>query len=311
MATAHFRHVRISAIDLRDTTYLLSPAAESPDAALRESIRTHGILFPPLLQEMEPDHFIIVSGRKRILAALEVTEADTLPCLVVPAGSSALSIYALLLEHSLIGGSLSTAQQIAFFAALLRSCSIEEALPLFKKLGHPPNSHQLVRLLTLRNLSAPALNGLHDGILSYNGALKMIMLSARDQSTLMDIITRLRLGGSKQQKLIELCTELIMRKNEDLGTILHPFFSRQEPGQPENIPQQSAALLKWLQNENFPRSSTAERKFSRIVRRLELPPNVHVRHTPAFEDDGVTLCLDFPDPDSMREAWTRIMKIME
>lgn len=311
MATAHFRPVPIPAIDLRDTTYLLSPAAESPDAALRESIRAHGILFPPLLLETQPDHFIIVSGRKRILAAVEVTKTDTLPCLVVPAGSSALSIYALFLEHALIGGRLTAAQQTAFFAGMLCSCSIEEALPLFEKLGHPPNRHQLERLLTLRDLSVSALSGLHDGILSYNSALKMVRLSAGDQGTLMDIIIRMRLGGSKQQKIIELSTELIMRKNKDLRTILHPFFSRQEPEQPENIPQQAAALLKWLHSENFPRSSGAEREFSKIVRRLELPPNVRVLHTPAFEDDGVTLCLDFPDPDSMREAWTRIREIME
>lgn len=310
MASAYFRPVRISSIDLRDTTYLLSPVEESPDEALRVSIRTFGILFPPLLLERETDHFIIVSGRKRIQAALEVQDPDTLPCLIVPAGSPVLFVYTVLLEHSLIGGQISMAQQIAFFAGLLRTCPIEEALPLFGKLGHPPNRHKLDRLLSLRNLSVPALTALHEGVLSSNSAHKMVKLSSNDQDTLIDIITRLHIGGSKQQKLIELCTELIMRKNEDLRTILLPFLSRRETEQPENIPQQSAALLKWLQNENFPRSSAAEREFNRLVRQLELPPNVQVRHTPAFEDEAVTLCLDFPDPDSMREAWTRIRKIM-
>lgn len=309
-STACFSPVKASSIDVHDTTYLLSPVQEFPDDVLRESIRTFGILCPPLLQEKERGRFIIASGRKRIMAALEVLDADAILCRLVPPGSPAPAVYAILLEHSLTGGEMSIAQQIAFFDGLLQTCSMDDAQPLWARLGHRPGRNGLAELLSLKALARPALVALHRGILSFNSARKTVRLAPGDQQTLVDIITRLQLGGSKQQKLIELCTELIMRRKEDLQTILQPFFSREESGQPENIPQRSAALLQWLHNENFPSSDAAEREFARFVQQLGLPPNAEVRHTPAFEDDAVTLCLRFPDPESMRTSWVRLQEIM-
>lgn len=310
MTTPDIRPINVSSIDRHDVSYLLSPGQESPDAALRESVRRYGILFPPLLLEKDRDRFVILSGRKRIQAAMEAGGADIIPCLVIPGDSPPLFVYTVLLEHALIGGSLSPAQQIAFFSGLLRSCSLDDGLPLFARLGHPPHKHRLVELLSLRDLAPAALTALHHGILSLGNARKIMGMAPGDQAALIDLVTRLRLGGSRQQKLIELCTELIMRRNEDLRTILQPFLSGQEAGQPENVPQQAAALLKWLHNETFPRSSTAEQEFNRFAHQLELPANIRILHTPAFEDETVTLCLDFPDRNALREAWERIRTLV-
>ncbi|MDD3618616.1 MAG: ParB N-terminal domain-containing protein [Desulfobulbaceae bacterium] len=308
--TPAIRPINISSIDRHDAAYLLSPRQEYPDAALRESVRRYGILFPPLLLERDRDRFVILSGRKRIQAALEAGGSDSIPCLVIPGNSPPLFVYTVLLEHAMIGGSLSPAQQVAFFSGLLRDCPLEDGLPLFAKLGHPPHRHRLIELLSLRDLAPAAMTALHQGILSLGNARKIITMAPGDQTTLVGLITRLRLGGSRQQKLIELCIELIMRRNEDLQTVLQPFLSGQEAGQPENVPQQAAALLKWLHNEAFPRSSTAEQQFDRFAHQLELPANIRILHTPAFEDETVTLCLDFPDRSALREAWERIRKLV-
>ena len=309
-SAADHRSLAVSAIDLADRTYFLSPEDEQPPPRLVDSIREYGILHPPLVQQQSAGRYIVVAGWKRLLTAVTLLHWDSVPCIVVPAHCSALHLYSFLLEQSLEGNPLSLVEQCAFFANLRKTCTVEDILPLLAKLGHKPNKHQLDELLGLRKLAQTAQLALHRGILNYTSGRKLLRLSQADQETLVAMITRFQLGGSKQQKLIDQGTELLRRDRKELKDITTPFLEKMDMSRQENIPQQAAALLDWLHEQCFPRSVLAENEFSRCVAQLNLPSTMRIGHSPFFEEDSVTLALTFADWVSLQKSLPAIHHIL-
>lgn len=305
------RVIPVTCLDLVDTRYLLSPRDEHPGRELVASIREYGLLHPPLVKETEPDHFIIVAGRKRTKAFLQTPSINALPCLVAPPEKSDLEIHTLLFEYISTEGSLSIIEQVAFLEKTMSVSSPDQTLPFLDKLGHKATRHSLNQLLELRNLSSAVQLALHEGIITLNSAQKMHGLSREDQIATIRIIRQLGFGGSKQQQLIQMVTELIRRRNKTLDQILTDFPAPEDTSKNPNIPQNAAALLRWLHNECSPQLTETETRFKRNVARLELPASFKVLHSPSFEDDRLTLSINFPDWQSMQQVLDRIKSEMK
>lgn len=309
-STHQFLSVPLSLIDYKDSTYRLTLWEDSPDEALLNSVNRFGILHPPILRHKGNNSYCIVSGRKRIAAVEQLALEEAVLCRIIPENINKTVIFSLILEEAERGRLLSITEQIIFFEKLIKTSSMMEAIPLLEQLGYKPQKHTLDNLLKLRSLSEPALLALHRGTLQIKNARKLLNLTETDQILIIQFINMLNLGGSKQQKLIELCIELTKRKNISLEKILANAPATDEQEQPMNIPQHGAALLLWLQNECFPRLSQAENDFQRQVARHNLPSNAHIAHTPAFEDKNITLTLRFTDWHSLDEVLPEINKLM-
>lgn len=308
---AAYRPLAASAIDLEDRTYFLSPGEDQPSRQLVSSIRAYGILAPPLVLGQEEGMHIVIAGWKRLKTAITLLNWEQVPCFVVPPGCANQDIYALILEQSLLGSPLSPAQQSTFLAKLCGCCDGEVTLQLLARMGYKPTSHQLDDLLALQELAKAALLALHHGTLNLVSAKKLLAHSLADQEALVMLISRLQLGCSKQLKLIELGTELLCREGGSMTEILAPFLASLETSRQNNIPQQAAALLSWLHEQCFPRSSRAKNEFDKKVAQLNLPAALNIEHTPSFEDDSVTLTLKFQDWQSLQEALPGVRQVLE
>lgn len=75
---AGYQPVKLSALEVERPL-------PSPDRALTESIRRHGVLQPVLVQA-RGEHFVLVTGAQRVAAAMEL-ELETIPARILPAGS--------------------------------------------------------------------------------------------------------------------------------------------------------------------------------------------------------------------------------
>lgn len=307
--TPYFDHRDINSIDLSDRTYRFSPLPETkPDDALMASIGQFGILHPPMLRQ-KGGNVIVASGRKRIMAARQLGLESVL-CLLIPETVDDRFLYSLLIEEAVYGSRLSLIEQARLFDRFLQNMPPGEALPLLKKLGHKPQKYILEELLSLLSLCQSAVSAVHLGKISLKTALKMQRLSTENQEVVAHIITSLSLGGSKQGKLIDYCTELIMRTNIPLRQLLGKFIADDEPAnRDDNIPQKTGALLLWLHNQCFPRSVEADNAFKKSVAALNLPENVHLGHSPSFEEETVTLSVRLSDLDTARQVLPEILKI--
>ncbi len=278
-----------------------------PDTELLESVRKYGVLHPPAIQLLN-NKYIVVSGKKRILAAKSIASKEKLLCLVVPQESPELSVYTILLEESFAGKPMSLIQQADFFNRLLQFCHIEDALPLLSRFGHKPVKYVLEDLLSLLSLGKNSLLAVHRGEILHKTARKMTKMNEADQNVITQLIQALRLGSSKQLKLVEYSTELIMRTGLPLKSLLDEFIAVDDPDNP-NIPQRAAALLGWLQKECSPRTAEAEIKFKEFTAQLRLPAHMQLKHTPSFEDDKLTLIMVFDNMKSLQHLLPEIKRI--
>ncbi|MDW7773988.1 MAG: hypothetical protein SCH71_13960 [Desulfobulbaceae bacterium] len=308
---ACFQFIAIDSIDLADRTYHLSPFEPiSPDNALFESIRQFGVLHPPIIKQ-KYNSFIVAAGRKRIMAAGQVRPGEKIMCLLIPEGAADQYVYHLLVEDTLCGGNLSLAEQARLFADLLASSPVNDVLPLLAKLGHKPQVYMLEGIVSLLSLHPAVLAAVHRGVIQLKAARNIRKLPPEDQEVLVQLITSLNLGGSKQNKLIDYSAELSLRTGEPLRELLQDFSAGHAAGGNENIPQRAAALLLWLHEKCYPRTTEAEDAFRKSVAALRLPDHMHLEHSLSFEEDNVSLSLLFPDMETVQEALPEILKITE
>lgn len=227
------------------------------------------------------------------MAMRKIKPNATIQALTLPPTAEKTDVLLLIAEQNSFRDKLSQAEQASFFKAYLEQKPLAEALPLLEKFGYKPQKHVLQSLLDLLKLDKSALIAVHEGTIALKAAPKLLKLASPDQKLLVEIIKSLHLGGSKQQKLLDYCTELLMRTNEPLSTLLTPFFEGDKLADTDNIPQKAGALITWLHKKCYPRSTVAEEEFKTSVNKLNLPNHIQLDHTPSFEDDKVILSVSF------------------
>ena len=270
------------------------------------SVRAFGFLHPPLLLELDDDRFIVLSGRKRIQVAAE--ESDTIiTALVIKRKyvDQHQLIFSTLLQHQLIGSSLSIIEQAIFFKKAMACQPAESVITLLPILGYREKSHIPAELISLLDLDPTAKLELHRGVLSQRAGKKLLLFSSADQKVLAELISALQLGGSKQQKLIEFVLELTKRLQISADELLNSWGEKEKDKQ-YNGPQKAASLLSWLQRKCSPRSVAEEENFTKFCQQLQLPPGVRLSHTLSFEDEHVTLIVDFESRKELKKKWPQI-----
>ncbi len=305
--TTQYLKIHIADIDLTDSRYSLVPfPATAPEKELQEEINTYGILQPPLLLECDDNRFIVVSGKKRIQAAA-ATESTTITSLVISRDQSVQQLYVFgaLLRHQLMGSQVSIIEQAVFFKKALDSMPAEDVLSFLPLMGYKAKSHIPDELVSLLQLTPRVQLCLHRGSLSQRTGKKLLRFSPADQQALATLVEELQLGGSKQQKLIDQVLELTKRERINAVELLGNWLEQEKDTQ-ANGPQRAASLLKWLQQKCSPRSVDEEGNFTKFCQQLQLPQGVKAEHTLSFEDDRVTLSIDFSSREQLKEKWPRI-----
>ncbi|WP_457574976.1 hypothetical protein [Desulfolithobacter sp.] len=306
-AWPQLRHIALETIDTEDLRYNLNlPDFRDPDRELCRDIARFGLLHPPLLLEKEKGRYCLLSGRKRVLALQQTRPVPkNLYGFVLSPDREPLQIFATLLRHALIGNSLSLVEQAIFFHKLTDHVRPEKAVTLLPLLGLNPRPHVLDELLRCLVLEEPIQAALHSNLVHPRIIRQLLQLSPEERMTLVSLITELRLGGSKQQRVVTLAVDLARREGVPVGDILSRW---PRPGEEANIPQLASSLLDWLHNQAHPRLMEARREFRSFCQRLELPPSVEVQHTTSFEDETTWLRFAFTTRQEAEFFWQKTGK---
>lgn len=302
--------VFLPTIDTTDIYYSICPRSNEPSIELIQHIQNFGILHPPLVQKKSNGTFSVVSGKKRIFAAQKNCLPEPITCLILPENTAPVTIFNFLLQHALIGKPLSIVEQALFFQKSLQKITKNESLQFLKILGYKTQLHQIDRILKILSFEPSLLLHLHDEIINHKALRTIEKLSFADQKELGNLITHLQLGGSKQQKLAELCYELMMRKNTSFIEIVGEWRYQIKKTDEENIPQLTNSLFQWLYQQCYPKSKKAETDFNQFIAGLELTGTVHVQHTQSFENDAVSMSIVFKDRKELQTAWEKIRNIL-
>ncbi|XCN74731.1 MAG: ParB N-terminal domain-containing protein [Candidatus Electrothrix aestuarii] len=319
--------VSLHDINLSDMNYSLNPFHQPLQENLLKSINNLGILHPPLLLKQQDSSFIILSGRRRIQAYLQCfqsssTQKDklehdekTLPALVFSSNgekgeNNPALLFTALVQHQLLSGSLSIIEQ----AVLLQKASMvlkeQEVLRLLPLLGMKPKPNVSGELVALLDLETTAQLGLHQGIIAPRSGKKLARFSLADQKQLAQLIEQFQLGGSKQQNLLDRLFQLTKRKQTSVEILISQWREKEKDKQ-LNGPQQVSSLLRWLDQQCQPRLKQAEDEFKKFNSQLQLPAGVRVEHALSFEEEQVTLSIDFSSKEELASIWPKIEALLQ
>ncbi|MCI5135527.1 MAG: hypothetical protein D3920_10750 [Candidatus Electrothrix sp. AW2] len=324
-----YRQIRLQDINLDNRRYSLHPFRQEPEQTLLQSISTFGILHPPLVLEQQDHTFIVLSGKRRIEAYLQIYNANAqenqqkkdkkyITALTLTVKETAneeteqeqLHLFTVLLQHQLLGGPLTPIEQAIFFqkaAAVLEKQNLLSFLPL---LGLKPKPHIPGELISLLDLNLSVQQGIHEGRISQRSGKKLVRFSTGDQEKLADIIHEYQLGGSKQQKLLERCFQLTKREQISVKELLDSWCDRIKEKN-LNGPQKTASLLRWLDQQYQPRLTKAEKEFKKFSAQLQLPVGVRLEHSLSFEEEQVTLHIDFSRKEELTKIWPKLEALLK
>jgi ParB family chromosome partitioning protein len=172
----------------------------------------------------------------------------------------------------------------------------EEAVTILPRLGLTAQIFQLEKLLGLADLEEPLALAIHQGRIAEKTAYELSRLPFRDRLALLDLINGLKLSVGNQRQIIAICNDLARRASTSIHAVLTaPDIMALLKMEGQNIPQQTAKLMKILHNRRFPHLTAAEEEFTHWQKTLHLPAWAGISHTPAFENDQVSLRLNFSD----------------
>lgn len=271
------------------------------------SLRSVGLINPPLVC-FRDNHFILVSGWKRVLACQEIS-------------LSPIPVYVSEEEDEL------KTFLLAFYEnwALREFNLIEKAeiLSKLKKLGEP--EEKIIRdFLPLLNI--PSTLGHLDAFLSlsrFKPELKKLIVEKNmpfpSAQLLSEFKPRVRelllpllipLGQNKQKEILEDLQE-ISRKSDIPAEKLLTSKEIQEALKSESLSplQKSDKIRLFLKRKRYPSLSSMKDSFDSLLERIEWPKEISVKPSPFFEGEDVSVSFTFRNNVEFQEHLRRLQKL--
>ncbi len=308
MSLMRISNIFFKSIDFDDTSYSLSSQPEfSVPKDLSKSIARVGLLHPPILKETSHGMYIIACGRKRLLCAKENLNLDRCGCHIIPLDVDLIETWTIIINEMQLGTPLTAVEKAVFFTKTAPIIDIEKAAKLFLPLmGLKPQVYQIKKLIKLAELEEPIRSAITSGSLDQKAAYELIPLSFRDRFALFDIINNFHLSVGNQRKIIAICKELEKRNRKAILAILSDITINEIINSSANVPQKAASIMKHLTEQLSPQLTTAEKDFKTFIRTLQLPNNATLSHSPAFENDSITLQYNFTSKNQFIEFWDKL-----
>ena len=304
------RPLQISLIDFKDFSYAVSPGREIiVDSTFKNSIARHGFLHPPIIRETVSGSYVIVTGRKRLLAFRSLyPEARECCCLIIPREVPDIDVYSVLLEDIQISRQLTPVERAIMLAKISPFADVEYIVNEFlPRMDLPADPFYITQNLMLLDLEEPIIHAIHQGLVHESVARNISSFPVSDRMALFHIMTSLRLSVNYQKKLVTTCREITSREQKSIAELLESQeVSAILNHRGANPPQKTKNLMTWLSRKHMPRSSQAEAEFASFIAAMKLPGKVSIQHTPFFEDDAVTLSITFANRKSLQDTWEKI-----
>ena len=281
---------------------------------LKASIKTVGLLNPPLLLESRAGHLAIVSGHRRTTALFELGEKE------VPAR--------ILQEHNI---SYLDALFINFFdnLATREFNSVEKGMILRRLANYLPANEILSDYMTLlslprrqsiletyisfdRDLDETLKFSLARGAISEATATALLELVPDERKAVGSLLLNLNLNMNQQKQLIEVLYDISRMDGTSISEILRakPILDILS-NDSLNRPQKTKALLTLLRSRRFPRLSRAEEVFRKGIARLGLPKKVSIQPPPYFETEFYRMEISFRNGKELKELIDHLASIKE
>lgn len=282
----------------------------APNDALIASIKRFSILRPPVIKPVwtprkSIESYEIICGHRRVAAVKKVPQITQIPCLQIDDSVDINQRLTLIAEEQMLSGPLSPIQT-ARLITMAAACVPQHNGDLFNQLTGLHSGIKRQQITGLLSLEESIRSAIHEGKCSVQTGLFLQKLTPSDRALLFDIFSKLMLNANKQRRVIDLCRIIAANRQCTIADIFKNDYPEMIDKPLDNTPQKTAFLMKSLYHSSHPLSSRAEETFSEQMKEVKLPKNCRIRHSPSFEQDTVTLEIDYPRFEDFENNWKEI-----
>ena len=270
---------------------------------------SYGQIHPILAAARGTGRDMEIHGGIFLFLALKRAGVKEIACRVLSEQTPASARFALRILHDREAYQKSPILQACLLQEAAALLPAREQLALLPLMGLKPQQHLLEERIRLLQLDENLQVALHRQVLQLKTITLLQRLAVEEQKYLLELLQRYHLGGSKQQKLVELMVELHLREGCSMADLLAEWHSTNPPV--DNLPQESQHLLQYLHNRYNPELLRAEERFNAQVRRLQPPDGISLGHTASFEDEGITVELRYAGWEVLQRSWPQLLMALE
>ena len=298
-------------IDLANQEFRISFGRPFP--RLRQSIRSHGIIdpplvyYPPLKQTCQ-----VVTGFRRLEFAAELGIHEV-ACLLITEETPGEDLLLLSFHEHVGKRELNEAEKAIILSKLDNIFSREEVVGGFLPLlGLEPSVTVLNGYLQLAGLEKNILLALAEKQLDKNTALELSRVEEESRKRLTNILIALKCSASIQKEIVVNVIEIAIREQKAIPDILEePELQQIIDSGDLNRRQKANHVRRYLRKRRYPILTQHENEFKEKLEALNLPGGIAIKPPPYFEGERWQAEIAFKDPDHLKKKLIRLKKLIE
>lgn len=270
------------------------------------SIKEVGLLNPPLVT-LRDEHFILVSGWKRVMACLKLS-LSPIPALVVQ-GKSELETFLIAFYENLTSREFSLVEKAEIIARLKKLGEEEKKivryfLPL---LDIPPTLSHFDSYLAFSQFEPKLKKFIYEKNLPFSLAELFLEFSTSERKRLLPLVSPL-----SQNKMTEFLESLKEISSRDKFPALKILSSKEVKdilcSRRLSTLQKADRIRLILRKKRYPTLSSWQESFDSLRKKMRWPQEITLSPTPYFEEKRLSVAFDF---ENQEEFKARLLELEE
>jgi ParB family chromosome partitioning protein len=292
-----------------DRTFKISTNTDETD--LVASIRTIGLLQPPVLISKESG-YRVVCGFRRILACMALN-MPSIPARILPPDTPGMVCAQIAISDNSFQRPLNLVEQSRGYA-LARQFSGGSSvwLKMVESTGLASSQTAMDRIIPIADMPASMQEALLEGSIALPVAVRITQLNDDDARALCTFFRQISTGLNVQRELMELITEISLRDGIAITRLIEmdEIAAVMENGD-RSVPQKVHELRIILRSKRYPELSKAESLYLQKVKSLKLDPCVQLQPPPFFEGNTYRLTLSVHSRRQLNSLQHQLKKLID
>jgi ParB family transcriptional regulator, chromosome partitioning protein len=300
--------VPLSRIDGGDDTFRIS--AHAPNEALRLSIRSIGLIHPPVVWDRR-DRLTVVSGFAR-LGVCRSLDWHQLPVRCLPPETLFADCALIAVADNASQRTLNVVEMARALDLLARAADDQHgAARLAQSIGLPANAQLAGKLKQVGQMSGRLQQALCGGEITLPMALRLHeMGDAAAAGELISLFQELGWGLNRQREFLDWTQAIAQRDGIGLMDLLTDEPLRQLRRDPRmDRGRKSQLVRRHVKKRRYPAITAFEQQYSQAVKALQVPRGAQLIPPAHFEGQTFGLRLDFRNPGELLDLAREVQQL--
>jgi hypothetical protein len=302
--------IEINRIDLNDTTFKISSDIAIDD--LLASIKSVGLISPPILKYTADNRYIVVSGFRSIDACRSLGWQH-IDARVVSDTHSDLKPLKLAIADNCLNRQLNVIEQSVSISKLSAFFSDDVSLSLESQtIGLNVNPKLIKKLRRINSADNDLKKKISSGIIPFSIGLELCEIDQSALIAISQIIEELHLTLNHQKEIIRLAQEGARLKNVSILDVIKDsnITDVMDDRESDRI-QKIKKIRRYLKQIRYPEIARFESNYLACLQRMKLPESVQLIPPADFEGNNFSMVLYFQDLKQFKTVNDRLNELQD